>query len=86
MVGGVYAANTLGAILGALAISLVLVPWIGTRESERVLVALSAVGALVVLAPRVARSRARAPGRRALAAALVVAACSPGASIRFPAS
>ncbi len=72
VVGGVYAANTFGAILGALAISLVLIPWIGTRESERVLVALSAVGALVVLAPRVRFSRPRA-GAAGLAAALAVA-------------
>ena len=28
----VYAANTLGAIVGALAVSLVLVPWIGTQQ------------------------------------------------------
>jgi spermidine synthase len=72
LVGGIYAANTFGAILGALAISLALVPWIGTRQSERVLVAFSAIGALVVLAPRVHISRSRV-GAAALAAALVVA-------------
>ena len=32
-VGGVYAANTLGAIVGALATSLVLIPWIGTQQT-----------------------------------------------------
>ena len=35
--GGVYAANTLGAIVGALLASLVLVPWIGTQQTQRVL-------------------------------------------------
>ena len=53
IVGGVYAANTLGAILGALGVSLVLIPWIGTQNSERVLLVMSALGALFVLAPRV---------------------------------
>ena len=30
--GGVYAANTLGAIVGALGVSLILIPWIGTQQ------------------------------------------------------
>jgi spermidine synthase len=35
MVGGIYAANTGGAIVGALAFSLVLIPWIGTLGCEQ---------------------------------------------------
>ena len=50
-VGSVYASNTLGAIAGALAVSLFLVPWIGTQNSQRVLLIASALGALVTLAP-----------------------------------
>lgn len=50
-VGAVYAANTLGAIVGALGVSLILVPWIGTQNSQRVLLMASAVGGLVALAP-----------------------------------
>ncbi|HYM19239.1 MAG TPA: fused MFS/spermidine synthase [Micropepsaceae bacterium] len=50
-VGGVYAANTLGAIVGALAVSLVLIPWIGTRDTERALLAVSALSGLVLLFP-----------------------------------
>ena len=50
-VGAVYAANTLGAIAGALATSLVLVPWIGTQNSQRALLIASALGALVMLGP-----------------------------------
>ena len=34
LVGEVYAANTVGAILGALAFSIVLIPWIGTQDSR----------------------------------------------------
>ncbi len=50
-VGSVYAANTLGAIAGALGVSLVLVPAIGTQNTERALLAASALAALFVLAP-----------------------------------
>ena len=66
LVGGIYAANTLGAIVGALGVSLVLVPWIGTRQTQRVLLMMAAVSALVVLAPVVRRNRSRS-----LAAGLV---------------
>jgi spermidine synthase len=53
VVGAVYAANTLGAIVGALGVSLLLVPAIGTQNSQRVLLIVSAVSALFVLKPRV---------------------------------
>ena len=43
VVGGVYAANTLGAIVGALGVSLILVPWIGTQNSQRLLLIVSAL-------------------------------------------
>ena len=59
VVGQVYAANTLGAIIGALAVSLWLVPWIGTRNCERLLVVLAAAGAMAVLAPLVRQSRSQ---------------------------
>jgi spermidine synthase len=49
VVGRVYAANTLGAIAGALVTSLVLIAWIGTRQSERILVATAAVAAIASL-------------------------------------
>jgi spermidine synthase len=48
LVGEVYAANTVGAILGAVGFSLVFIPWIGTQDSQRVLIALSATAALIV--------------------------------------
>jgi spermidine synthase len=56
MVGGIYAANTGGAIVGALAFSLVLIPWIGTLGCERVLIVLSAVAAVLALGPVVKAS------------------------------
>ncbi|HLK63297.1 MAG TPA: fused MFS/spermidine synthase [Bryobacteraceae bacterium] len=72
LVGGIYAANTGGAILGALSFSMVLVPWIGTQGCERLLVVLAAVSALFVLVP-VAMAARSALGSLGLTAALVVA-------------
>lgn len=48
LVGEVYAANTVGAILGAVGFSIVLIPWIGTQGSQQALIALSVVAALIV--------------------------------------
>jgi len=69
LVAGVYAANTLGAIAGALGFSIVLIPWIGTAGAERVLVLLAAAGALFVLGPAI---RARSGRTPALVAAFAV--------------
>ncbi len=51
LVGGIYAANTIGAIVGAVAFSLLIIPFAGTRQAEQVLIALAAAGALLLLAP-----------------------------------
>jgi spermidine synthase len=51
-VGGLYAANTLGAIAGALLVSIVLVPWLGTVGSQRLLLGVALLGGLVMLLPR----------------------------------
>jgi spermidine synthase len=48
----VYASNTIGAILGALAASLVLVPAMGTQGAHQVLIALSVGAGLILLSPR----------------------------------
>ena len=62
LVGTVYAANTLGAIVGALVASLFLVAAIGTQQSQRVLMALAAIGALIMLVPEYAPSGGREDG------------------------
>jgi spermidine synthase len=72
LVGGIYAANTLGAIVGALSVSLALIPWIGTRNSQRVLLVVSALSALLVLAPYARKHRSKALAA-ALAASMLVA-------------
>ena len=64
LVAGVYAANTVGAIIGALAFSLLLVPAIGSQWSQRVMLMLCAASAVVCLAPEAwARLRARGATR-----------------------
>jgi spermidine synthase len=71
LVGGVYAANTVGAIAGTLAFSLWLVPAIGTAHAQRVLIGLSAAAALLAMMSLARPPRgALRPGR---AAALAVA-------------
>ena len=72
LVGRVYAANTLGAIVGALAFSLWLVPAVGTVDAQRVLIGLAAAGALAALVPPLlsARGVVRVAGAVALLAAL----------------
>jgi spermidine synthase len=49
--GEVYAANTAGSIVGALAFSLLLIPSLGTQGSQRLLIWLAAAGAAVAIAP-----------------------------------
>ncbi len=51
LVGGVYAANTIGGIAGALVFSLLLISAIGTAGAERVLIGLAAAAALAALLP-----------------------------------
>lgn len=61
LVGGVYAANTIGAVIGALAASLLLIPWFGTQQAQQLLIALSAAGGLLVLATRTRLARTGTP-------------------------
>ena len=51
LVGRVYAANTVGAIVGALSVSLLLIGSIGTQQTQRVLIGVAAVSSLILLGP-----------------------------------
>jgi spermidine synthase len=51
LVGGVYAANTLGAIIGSLVTGLILVASIGTQMTQQVLIGLAALSGLLMLMP-----------------------------------
>ena len=59
LTGEVYAANTAGSIVGALAFSLLLIPAVGTQSSQQVLIWLAAAAAVVAVAPVFLRMRAR---------------------------
>ena len=72
VVGGVYAANTLGAIVGALATSLILIPWIGTQQTMRGILIVSAVSGLFALTPYF-NSRQSKIGAPLMAAAMLLA-------------
>lgn len=50
LVGGVYAANTVGAIVGSLAASFALVAWMGSQHAQQMLIVTSLLSALLVLA------------------------------------
>ncbi len=50
LAGETYAANTVGAILGALVFSIAIIPLAGTRNAERILMTLAALAALLALA------------------------------------
>ena len=52
LMGGVYASNTVGAIVGALGFGVILIPLLGTQNAQRLLIVLAAVAALVLVAPR----------------------------------
>lgn len=49
LVGGLYAANTFGAIIGALAGGFILVPWIGSQSAQQIIIVVSALSALLML-------------------------------------
>lgn len=64
LMGSIYAANTVGAILGALGFGLVFIPWIGTQNAQRVLMLCAFVAAAMLLWPSMVRGGAPArPGR-----------------------
>jgi spermidine synthase len=51
VLGRLYAANTVGAILGSLAMSLIVITTFGTQNGERILIGLAALAALIALVP-----------------------------------
>ena len=77
MVGRVYAANTIGAIVGALVSSLVIIAWVGTQQAQRILIVLSAIGAALMLVPVFVKSSRKAQfAARSGAWAAVTAFCA----------
>lgn len=59
-VARIYAANTAGAIVGALGTGLVLIEWIGTQQSQRLIMVLALIAVLLMLLPMVRNAAATA--------------------------
>jgi spermidine synthase len=78
LVGGVYAANTLGAIAGAVGGSLLLTIWLGTQKSQQMLIIVSAISALLTLDAALVESDSK-KRRFQLAGTLLLAAAMAGA-------
>jgi spermidine synthase len=92
LAGGVYAANTVGAILGSLVVSFLFVPWIGTSHSQQVLIVVSAISAdarTVMRRRRSGRKKRNVGATVLLAGAMVVAdllarSVHPAALVAWP--
>jgi spermidine synthase len=82
LVGGVYAANTVGAIAGSLGASLIITKWIHTQHGQQLLIAISAISALMLLAPPIAADGPRRLARWGGIAALVASTGLAGWFIR----
>ena len=81
LVGGVYAANTLGAIAGSIGVGLFLVARLGSQHTQQVLVVLSIAAAVFALMPAAGATRRPARRRRlSLAAAVLTLAAALGAA------
>ncbi|HEY6359360.1 MAG TPA: fused MFS/spermidine synthase, partial [Vicinamibacterales bacterium] len=77
LVGGVYAANTVGAIFGAVG-SLAMVVYLHTPRAEELLIVVAACSALIMLAPIVAGGEGTG-GKLKVAGMIVLIACTGGA-------
>ena len=73
LVGGVYAANTIGAIIGSLCASLLLVVWLGSQHATQVLILISALSGLLVLSTGASEEPA---GRTQLAGTVTIIAAA----------
>jgi spermidine synthase len=70
LVGRVYAANTIGGIVGAMFGSMILIPWVGSQTSQQVLVVVAAISAVIAVLPDVRGRGDESPrGRRPFALA-----------------
>jgi spermidine synthase len=79
LVGGVYAANTVGAIVGSLAASFLLVAWIGSQHSQQILIVISMISGLLILEPVVSGDEVRSVRSQVPALILVAVAIACGA-------
>ena len=76
LVGGVYAANTVGAIVGSVSASLLMVVWVGSQRAQQLLIVLSVMASLLALDAAAAdgseTTADRARGRMRLGGTLLI--------------
>lgn len=82
LVGGVYAANTVGAIVGSLFASLLLVWWLGSQHAIQLLIGISALAGLMMLAPAVTDSDRKGAASWGPAILLIIATGAAGLLVR----
>ena len=75
LVGGVYAANTVGAIVGALVTGFVLVGTLGSQVAQQTLIGVAAISGVLLLVGVAPTGQARGVLRAPAAAMLVVGVC-----------
>ncbi len=78
VVGGVYAANTVGAIVGALGASLIVTQYIGSQRGQQMFILASVGAALLMLVPAATAATARQGARLFTTVALLVATAGAG--------
>jgi spermidine synthase len=78
LVGSVYAANTVGAIVGSLCASLLLVVWLGSQHAQQLLILLSALSGLLVLSTGGSEEPAGERSQLAATATIIIAAACAG--------
>jgi len=71
VVGRLFAANTLGAIIGALGAG-ALIAWVGSQHTQQFMITVAATSALLMLLPGLGGTAAGTPGGRFATIALVV--------------
>jgi spermidine synthase len=80
LVGGVYAANTVGAIAGSIIGSLLLVVWLGSQHAQQALILVSALSGLLVLSTGMAEETP-GHGQVTLASTIVIVVAAAGAGL-----
>jgi spermidine synthase len=80
LVGGVYAANTVGAIAGSVIGSLLLVVWLGSQHAQQALILVSALSGLLVLSTGMPVQPSGKP-QATLASTVVIVAAAAGAGL-----
>ncbi len=78
LVGGVYAANTVGAIFGSVVTGLVFVQTIGSQQTQMFLIVTSAVAGLMLLAPVAAGESGKGKMQWAFTVILILATGAAG--------